>query len=307
MKLGLLISPYHGDWPALRAAGMRADELGYDSVWTADHVAIPLEDGAGPVFEGYLTLASWAENTQRVRLGLMVGANTFRNPALVVKMVTTLDHMSNGRMYLGIGAAWFEPEHTAFGFEFGSSAAERLAWLDEAVALIHDLLPGGPATARGPHYQAMDVVNNPPPVQKRVPILIGGAGERKTLATVARYADAWNYMGFDVETARHKDAVLRRWCDEVGRDHAEIERSLFSGSVVIRDTVEEAQDAAKKITERSPGYEEWLRVGPPELHAEYWAPFVELGFRHIVAALNWPYDEETLERLVGEVKPMLAP
>lgn len=310
MKLGILISPYYTAWSSLRGFGIRADELGYDSLWTADHVSPVAGDGSGnvPVFEGYLTIASWAENTKNVRLGLMVGANTFRHPALVVKMVTTLDHMSNGRMNLGIGGAWVEAEHTAFGFEFGSSASERLDWLDEAADLMRAMLLGRPVTARGPHYHAKDAINDPPPVQKQIPIIIGGSGERKTLATVARYADAWNYLGFDLdlEMARHKDAVLRRWCEKIGRNHAEIERTLYTGPVAIRDTVGEAEKVAKRISDTnfSRALDPRL-VGPPELIAETWAPFLDLGFHHIIADLTAPHDEETLQRLVAEVKSML--
>jgi alkanesulfonate monooxygenase SsuD/methylene tetrahydromethanopterin reductase-like flavin-dependent oxidoreductase (luciferase family) len=257
------------------------------------------------MFEGYVTLAGWAARTERVRLGLMVGANTFRNPGLVVKTVTTLDHMSGGRMSLGLGAAWFEAEHTAFGIDFGSGFGERLDRLDEAVELIRALLPGGPASARGPVYAAKDTLNNPPPVQARLPILIGGSGERKTLATVARHADAWN-TGGDLERVRHKDEVLRRWCDEVGRDESEIERTLQGGTPIIRDSVAEGEKVAAAWAERNrlPGWRSTV-IGPPELVVERWAPYLALGFEHVYVDCPAPFDEETLERLVREVKPEL--
>jgi alkanesulfonate monooxygenase SsuD/methylene tetrahydromethanopterin reductase-like flavin-dependent oxidoreductase (luciferase family) len=148
-------------------------------------------------------------------------------------MATTLDHMSNGRAILGIGGAWFEREHEAYGLEFGSGFGERLDWLDEAVEVMRAMASGEPATARGPRYHALKVRNDPPPVQKRLPILIGGDGERKTLATVARYADAWN-TGGDIDFVRHKDEVLRRWCDDVGRDEAR-SGEFGLGLVIIRD------------------------------------------------------------------------
>lgn len=305
VKLGALVWPQYTDWQSLRDTGALVDRLGYDSLWTWDHVYPIVGDPNGPIFEGYLTLASWAENTERTRLGLMVGANTFRNPALVVKMVTTLDHMSGGRMNLGIGGAWFETEHTAFGIDFGSGFGERLDRLDEAVELMRTMLPGGPATAHSPVYAAREVRNDPPPVQAHLPILIGGSGERKTLATVARYADAWN-TGGDVEQVRHKDEVLRRWCDEVGRDESEIERTVQGGAPIIRNTVEEAQKVAKAMSERNRGWKGPSSVmGPPELVAEAWAPYLELGFRHIYVDVPAPFDQETLERLIGEVKPLL--
>ena len=307
MKLGALVWPQYTDWPSLRETGVLVDRLGYDSIWTWDHLYPIVGDPKGPIFEGYLTLAGWAENTENVRLGLMVGANTFRNPALVVKMVTTLDHMSGGRMNLGIGGAWFETEHTAFGLNFGSGFGERLDWFDESVELMRAMLPGGPASARGRFYAAKEVVNNPPPVQDHLPILIGGSGERKTLATVARYADAWN-TGGDIERVRHKDEVLRRWCDEVGRDESEIERTLQTSIPIIRDTEAEARKVAATMTERNQGWngmEDEGPFGPPELVAEAWAPYLELGFEHLYIDCPAPFDHETLERLVREVKPML--
>jgi alkanesulfonate monooxygenase SsuD/methylene tetrahydromethanopterin reductase-like flavin-dependent oxidoreductase (luciferase family) len=251
-----------------------------------------------------MTVAAWAALTKRVRIGLMVGANTFRNPALVAKMVTTLDHISGGRAYLGLGGAWFETEHTAFGIEFGSGFGERLDWLDEAVELIQGMLRGAEPSARGPRYRAQQVRNDPPPLQPRLPLLIGGSGERKTLRTVARFADAWNTAG-DPERVRHKDAVLRRWCEEVGRDESEIERTLMGGQVVVRSSVEEAERVAREIGARNGGYPGPDLVGPPETVAERLAAQVELGFKHVVFHVPAPYDRETLERLVGEVRPLL--
>jgi alkanesulfonate monooxygenase SsuD/methylene tetrahydromethanopterin reductase-like flavin-dependent oxidoreductase (luciferase family) len=224
-----------------------------------------------------------------------------------VKTVTTLDHMSGGRMYLGIGGAWFDTEHTAFGIEFGSGFGERLDWFDEAVELMRAMLPGGPASARGRFYQAKDVLNNPPPIQDRLPIMIGGSGERKTLHTVAKYADAWN-TGGDLERVKHKDSVLRRWCEEVGRDESEIERTVQGGTPIIRDTVEEARNVAAAWAERNT-LPEWRNSvelqGPPELVAEQWAPYLDLGFEHVYVDCPAPFDHETLERLATEVKPML--
>jgi F420-dependent oxidoreductase-like protein len=304
VKLGVLLWNQRAEWSELREAAVAADELGYDSIWTWDHVYPIVGGSRGPTLEGYMLLAAWAALTKRATLGLMVGANTFRNPALVAKMVTTLDHVSNGRAVLGIGGAWFEEEHAAFGIEFGSGFGERLDWLDEAVALMRDMLHREEATARGRFYHAKSVRNDPPPVQERLPILIGGGGERKTLATTARFADAWN-IGGDLERVRHKDEVLRRWCEEVGRDEADIERTLSGGSLVIRDGVDEAARVAREIGRRNGDWEGPRIVGPPELVAEQLAPYLELGFRHIYADTPTPFDRETLERFVGEVKPLL--
>ena len=304
LKLGALIWPQYTEWQPLQDAAARADELGFDSLWTWDHLYPIVGDWHGPIFEGYLTLAGWASVTKRATLGLMVGANTFRNPALVVKEVTTLDHMSGGRAVLGIGAAWFETEHTAYGIEFGQSPGERLRWLDEAVELMRGMLDGREPSARGEFYRAQNVRNDPPPVQERLPLLIGGSGERKTLHTVAKYADGWN-TGGSVEKVRHKDEVLRRWCEEVGRDHTEIERTLQGGSVILRQDAAEARRVAEEMGRHNGDWRGPEIATTPDQLVEKFAPYLELGFHHIYFDIPAPFDMETLERIATEVRPGL--
>lgn len=305
LSVGALIWSQHTDWQGLMAAGAAADRAGIDQIWSWDHL-LPLHGRSdGPIFEALMTVAGWAAVTERATLGLMVAANTFRNPALLVKMVTALDHMSGGRAAFGLGAGWYEPEHKAFGFDMGTGIGERLDRLDEAAQLIRDLMRDGRATSRGTHYHAVDVANDPPPVQVRIPLVIGGGGERRTLATVARYADAWN-AGGDVDEVRHKDGVLRDWCVRVGRDQAEITRTVGVGPIVIRSTVELARRAADAITAHNLGQGDDARVGTPALIVEQLTPFVELGFRTIHFDLPAPFDRETLERMAGEVGPALA-
>jgi alkanesulfonate monooxygenase SsuD/methylene tetrahydromethanopterin reductase-like flavin-dependent oxidoreductase (luciferase family) len=304
IKVGVLPWGQGTDWPSLLGVGRRADELEYDSLWTWDHLYPIQGDWRRPIFEGYMILAGWAGVTSRATLGLMVGANTFRNPALTAKIVTTLDHMSNGRAILGIGGAWFEREHIAYGIEFGSGFGERLDWLDEAVEVMHAMVRGKDARARGPRYQVKNVRNDPPPIQAHIPILIGGDGEKKTLHTVAKYADAWN-TGGDIEFVRHKDEVLRQWCDRVGRDESEIERTLGLGLVIIRDSPAEAKRIDATFRKQHPGYDEEAKIGTAEEIAESLVPFVQLGFRHIFFDAPAPFDDETLRRFVGEVKPIL--
>jgi alkanesulfonate monooxygenase SsuD/methylene tetrahydromethanopterin reductase-like flavin-dependent oxidoreductase (luciferase family) len=169
----------------------------------------------------------------------MVGANTFRNPGVVAHILTTLDHASGGRVIAGLGAAWFEPEHRAFGLDFGSGIADRLAWLEESVAALRSLFDGhAVSSAPGSHYRFRDLRLLPSPLQGRIPLLIGGSGERVTLRIVARYADAWNTMGPTDLLTRRLD-VLRRHCDDVGRDPAEIELTI-SCKPIIRSSTEAA-------------------------------------------------------------------
>jgi alkanesulfonate monooxygenase SsuD/methylene tetrahydromethanopterin reductase-like flavin-dependent oxidoreductase (luciferase family) len=303
-KLGALIWPQYTEWQPLIDTAAAADRLGYDSLWTWDHLYPIVGSPDGPIFEGYLTLAGFASVTERATLGLMVGANTFRNPALTAKLATTLDHFSHGRAVLGIGGAWFETEHDAYGIDFGSGFGERLDWLDEAVEVMHGMLNGRPASARGERYDTREVRNDPPPVQAKMPILIGGGGEQKTLRTVARFADAWN-IGGSVDRVRQKDEVLRRWCEEVGRDHREIERTLQGGSVILRDDEAEARRVAQQIGAQNGGWKGPEFAATPQAMIDKFAPYLELGFRHIYIDVPAPFDQETLERVAREVRPAL--
>jgi alkanesulfonate monooxygenase SsuD/methylene tetrahydromethanopterin reductase-like flavin-dependent oxidoreductase (luciferase family) len=305
VKLGALLWPQYTEWQPLQDAAQRADELGFDSLWTWDHLYPIVGDWRGPIFEGYVTLAGWAAVTKRATLGLMVGANTFRNPALVVKEATTLDHVSGGRAILGIGGAWFEREHNAYGIDFGRSAGERLDWLDEAVELMRAMLDSDSARARGQRYAAQDVRNDPRPVQQRLPILIGGSGERKTLRTVAKFADAWN-TGGDIDKLRHKDEVLRRWCDEVGRDQSEIERTMSIGATILRSDRSEAERVAADVGRHNGGWEgPEIAMTSDEL-VDTLRPYLDLGFRHVYFDIAAPFDMETLERLANDVRPALS-
>ena len=305
VKLGALAWNQYTPWSDLREAGIRADRLGFDSIWTWDHLYPIVGSHEGPILEGWLTLAAWAERTEHVQIGLMVGANTFRNPALVAKMATTLDHISGGRAVLGIGGAWFETEHRAYGLEFGSSPGERLRWLEEAVKIMRGMLHGE-APSGEKFYTTHEVRNDPPPVQARLPLLIGGGGEKKTLRIVARYADACN-VGGGFDNVKRKDEILRQHCEEVGRDESEIERTVGMGICVIRDDPAEAKHVADSIFERNGRAEPWKNqmVGTPEQVVEVMRPFLGIGFRHFIVGFPSPYDAETMERLIGEVKPEL--
>ena len=235
----------------------------------------------------------------------MVGANPFRNPALVAKMATTLDHLSNGRAILGIGGAWFEAEHLAFGIPFGGSPGERLRWLDEAARIMRGMLHGDEPSGER-YYATRAVRNDPPPVQAHLPLLIGGGGERRTLLTVARYADMCN-VGGGFETVKRKDEVLRRHCAEIGRDESEIERTVGMGVTVIRDTEAEARRVNDEMFARNGRARAWQNqnLGTPEQVAERMRPYLGIGFRHFIIGFPSPHDAESMERLITEVKPML--
>ena len=309
-KFGILLWNQATDWPSYAAAARRVDELGYDHLWAWDHLYAIFGDPYQPIFEGWSSLVAAAGTTKRTRLGLLVGANTFRNPGLVAKIAATLDHVSEGRAILGIGGAWMEPEHRAHGIEFGAGFGQRLDWMDESVAAIRALLDGKEVTSEpGGHYSFDHLRHHPVPIQPHLPIMIGGSGEKKTLRSVAKYADMWNAMG-PVDVMRHKIEVLRGHCADVGRDPSEIEFTLGI-KATIRDSEAEADKVWKAAMEhnKTPLSEveddDTFWNGTAEQLAERLAPYIELGFTTVISEQPAPYDDETLERLVGQVKPLL--
>jgi alkanesulfonate monooxygenase SsuD/methylene tetrahydromethanopterin reductase-like flavin-dependent oxidoreductase (luciferase family) len=311
VKVGILLWAQAASWPEQLEAAKRVDRLGYAHLWTWDHLYSIFGDPYQSIFEGWSLLNAWARETQQTRLGLLVGANTFRNPGLVAKEAATLDHVSDGRAILGIGGAWNDLEHHAHGIEFGSGFGQRLDWLDESVSAIRRVLDGESVTsAPGGHYAFDDLRHLPAPVQKRLPIMIGGSGEKKTLRTVARYADMWNAMG-PLDLMAHKIDVLQGHCDAVGRDISEIEFTLGI-KATIRDTEAEAIEVWKAAMahNRTPlanvEDDSTFWNGTAEQLADRLRPYVELGFRTVISEQPAPYDVETFERLIGEVVPMVA-
>src|SRR5213083_1591467 len=244
MKLGFQLWPQNTTWPAMRDAALLADRIGIDSVWTWDHFYALSGEEERPNFEAWTILSAFAAVTQRVRLGAMVSGITYRHPAVIANIVATLDQVSNGRAICGIGAAWNQTEHKAYGIDLGTPG-ERSRRFAEAAKIIRALLDGERVTYKGKYYTLKSALLNTRPVQKRLPIMIGGGGEQRTLRTTARYADRWHGWGTPEQIAQ-KVTVLRQHCEQVGRDPAEIE--IVSGKrVVIRKDRAEAQDVLDRI------------------------------------------------------------
>jgi alkanesulfonate monooxygenase SsuD/methylene tetrahydromethanopterin reductase-like flavin-dependent oxidoreductase (luciferase family) len=309
-RLGVLLWSQATGWDEFERAAIKVDELGYDHLWTWDHVYAIFGDPYQPIFEGYAALAAWAKVTSRARIGLLVGANTFRNPGLVAKLMTTIDHISGGRAICGIGGAWFEQEHTEHGIEFGASPGERLRWMDEAADALRRLFDGETVTSPDDGvYRFRNLRLLPPPVQEHLPIMIGGGGEKKTLRSVAKYADLWNGMG-SVENLRRKVGVLRDHCEAVGRRFEDIELTCGC-KPIIRSTeaearrVWEAQMAHNRTPMTDVEQDATFWVGTPEQVAERMIERRELGFTTFIGELAAPFDDETIERWIGEVKPMV--
>jgi F420-dependent oxidoreductase-like protein len=288
------------------AQAQAAEAAGFDRVMVMDHFyQLPMLGAPDePMFECYTMLAALAQHTKEVRLSALVTGNTYRNPALLAKMITSLDHVSHGRATLGIGAGWFEGEHVGYGFEFGT-LAERFEKLDEALAIIAPMLKGERPTVTGRYYTTVEAINSPAPVSP-IPIMIGGQGEKKTLRLVAKYADESNLTG-EVKDIPRKLEALARHCDDLGRDRTEISVTKML-MIVVAPTQEEA-DADLKAVGAAKGWsndviamaKQLLISGDPDTVGEQIAEAMSLGIDGV--ALNLPANGHNPERiaLLGEV------
>jgi alkanesulfonate monooxygenase SsuD/methylene tetrahydromethanopterin reductase-like flavin-dependent oxidoreductase (luciferase family) len=319
IRIAFQIWGQSASWTELMDAGQRVEALGFASLFANDHLMPILGDAdgpvlgsTGPVFEGWMTLGAWAARTTRIPLGVMVCGVGYRNVALTVKMATALDHASAGRAMLGLGAGWHEPEHHAFGYEM-LTLGDRISRFDEASRLARGMLDGEPYTQDGRWVSAHGVRNDPPPVQGRMPLLIGGSGERRTLRIVARDADIWNGEG-DPAIFAHKSAILDAHCAEIGRDPASIRRTVGVQPVCIRASRESAVDALAAILARHgvevPQARAWAASSPladtEEVVTGLFRAWRAAGAEEAVIDLPCPIDDETFERLAGPVRERLA-
>ena len=287
MKIGLQIDSF--TWPGgtasigptLARIARQADDVGFDSIWVMDHFfqirgVGPAED---PMLEGWTTLGFLAANTSRARLGLMVGGVHYRWPGLWVKAATTLDVLSGGRAWLGIGAAWNQEESQGLGFPF-PPLGERFEMLDETLQIAHQMFEGERGSEgqfHGRQYHASRLMNSPQSISRpRVPIMIGGGGERKTLRLVAQYADATNVFGGPT-AIHHKYEVLREHCEALGRDPDEIERSTLQ-------TVNLAAESPAQIIDR-------------------FGELADAGAQHVILGLHNVDDPANIETLGRAVLP----
>lgn len=310
LRLGVQPLTYGLTWDESIRAARAVDDLGFDYLWGHDHLYSTGGDPFQPFFEGWTTLASWGAVTRQARLGLLVGANPFRNPGLVAKMAATVDHISGGRLVLGLGAGNRELEVTAHGMDPGRGVGERLDWLDQALTVIRALLDGETVAHESARYRFDGAHHAPQPIQSRVPFVIGSAGEKKGLRIVARHADLWQmWLAMDdVELFQHKRAVLHEHCRAIGRDPATIEHTI-GGKLVIRGTVSEARSAFDEQM-RVHGWPESIRtemawIGTSEQIAQALLGFQVIGADGFSASVAAPLDLETIQRLAAEVRPML--
>jgi len=287
----------------IAAIAVAAEESGFDSLWVMDHYY--QISGVGPrtdpMLEAYTLLGAIAARTTRASLGTLVTGVTYRNPALLAKIVTTLDVISGGRAILGIGAAWNDEEHAGYGFGF-PAAPERLARLEEAVRICRAMFTEEAPSFVGRYYTIDHALNFPRPVRPGgIPILVGGSGEQRTLALVAKYADACNVFG-DVATVRHKLGVLARHCESVGRDPAWITKTRLGGRVVAA-TDAEAERKGRAMREARGMSEDFYRsyvvAGGPDTVCEQVARYLGAGLDGMIFNVDDAGDPDIV-RLAGE-------
>jgi len=319
IAIGLQVWASHVAWTDLMDAGRSIDGLGFESLWSNDHffpalgpesVVGPVD---GPIFEGWSVLAGWATVTSRVRLGCLVSGAAYRNPGLLVRMATALDHASGGRAALGLGAGWHERDHRMYGIAF-PGVGQRLDRLAEAAAICRGLLDGERVTMAGTWYSADDAVNDPPPLQSRLPLVIGGSGEKRTLRIVARHADWWNADGNDPAEFARLNGVLDEHCAAIGRDPTSIRRTIGQPPPLVRPTTRQAQRDLAAILMRhgmAAGVARETAAANP-----YAGPVSAIGDRleamaeggASLAVFDWmaPFDPQTLEALAGMAQTLAS-
>ena len=241
LHVGLKLAPQIYPIETHRAVWKVGDEAGFDGLWGFDHLLALGGDPTKPVFEGWTMLAAMAEATKRVRIGLMVAGSLYRHPGMHAKIGATIDHLSNGRLEFGIGAAWNEPEFTQLGIEF-PPLGERIGRFGEAVRVIKRLWTQERTTFNGKYYTLTDAVAEPKPVQRpHPPIWIGGAGPRRTLKIVARHAEVWNSNAGDMERTVALSKILDEHCATVGRDPNAVRRSVQFRLTTVEESLRTAE------------------------------------------------------------------
>ncbi len=325
MKFGVCLPTFSGgsaftnsiDFNEIEEFALKAEELGYASLWAPDHLILGHEGGE---YEVWTALSALAQKTSSIRLGTLVLCNTHRNPAMLAKMAATFDYLSSGRLDLGIGAGWYQAEQTSYGLDWVDQVGERMDRLEEAIEVMKALFTQPQVTYEGRFYKVNDATCQPSPVQKPWPRLwIGGGGEKRTLRIVAKHADAWNIPAISPEEYAHKLVVLREHCRAVGRDYDEIEKTMETRALVVdgpggldrlvdgflywNRTANRAMPDRDAVASR---LEQMYIIGTLDDCIEKVGRYVDAGVEHFtVYFLDYP-ETRTMELFAGEVMPAFA-
>jgi F420-dependent oxidoreductase-like protein len=306
MKFGIHTGQQDASYDELRTLWKLADSSGFSWVSVWDHFyEVPYVDGSSPVFETIAIMTALAAETETVRVGCLVASAAFRSPAVLAKAATTVDHVSGGRATLGLGAGWHAKEYEAFGYEF-PGPKERLDMLEESVQIVQGLLTQSRTTFEGSYYQVRDAQFNPKPVQAKLPVWIGGTGERRTIPMAARYADGWNAAYISANALARKSAVLDQSCERIGRDPRELERSVNLGFYIKVDAgeAERTKDEFYRVWSTMPrDRDTGMLFGTPDQLIDQIGRYVDTGVDLINIALRPPYDRDALQAFIEDVLP----
>jgi len=309
IRFGLQVAQQQTTVEELKEVWKEAEALGFDTLWVNDHLLASVGPPEGSELEAWTLLAAMATVTSKVKIGAMVSNNTFRHPAVLAKMATTVDHLSNGRLILGIGAGWFEHEHQAYGVAF-PSVKDRTKALGESLEVITKLWAAEPtASFKGQYYTITDAPFMPKPVQKpHPPIMIGGIGEKRVLPLVAKYAQMWNIPNLEPEKIAEKGKILQEDCKKIGRNCAEIEWSYLTPLYIKTDpasanslleTVAKLRNVTVDEARKS------ILIGDPAAIRQQLQAYVDAGVTHFIINLRKPglYDREGVRLFAKEVMP----
>ena len=308
MRFGVHTGQQDCSYQDLRKVWRLADTSGmyWASVW--DHFyETPALDGSSPSFEAVSTMAALAAETTNLRVGSLVFCAGYRSPGMLAKAAVTIDHISNGRAELGLGAGWHRMEFEEYGYQFPPPKV-RLDMLEEALQIIQGMLSAQEATTfAGEHFQVTNARCNPKPLQGKLPVWVGGAGERRTLRIAARYADGWNGAYISPEAFQRKSQILDQWCEREGRDPAEIARSINVGFYMGADEKSAQRHRAEFPSAwdndgRLPG----MLFGAPREAIERVGEYAEAGANHLNIALRAPFDMEAVQAFIEEVMPAFS-
>ncbi len=292
VELGVHTGPNDIEVDELRKLWRHCDAAGFDLITVWDHFyESPFVDGTHPAYEAIALLSALALETEKSRIGCLCFGMGYRNPALLAKSLTTVDHLSHGRLTVGLGAGWHVPEHEGYGFGF-PPARERLDRLSEGTRVVRALFTEDRSTFDGEYYQLKDATNSPRPVQERIPIIVGGGGEQRTMRIAARWADGANQAYISPDDYRHKNEVLDQWCEHYSRDPKSLERSVL---VHFRLS-------SKGLLPQGPQADGAVS-GSPQQVIDRLGQYVDAGAQRISLAIRPPLDWAAIQTFIDDVMP----
>jgi F420-dependent oxidoreductase-like protein len=306
IRFGIQTGQQDVTWERMSDYWQKVDRWDYDSLWVFDHFyPIFVPDPTGPCMESWTLLGALSQLTKRARLGALVNGNTYRNPCLTAKMAATLDRISGGRLNLGLGAGWFEHEHNSLGFDF-KTLPSRLEALDESCQIIKGMLSQDKMTLKGKHYNVVDAVCNPKPIQKNLPLMIGGHGERVLLKLVAKHADMWNMTNTDALEMQRLIEIIERHADTVGRDSDQIEKTLMLAMSYnpSRQREEMLTELVATMSQPTGKVRDRIIIGSKQECIDKIEGFIKAGVSHFIFMQVWQMiSEDEVQAFAEEVIP----